>query len=372
MKEKLIIFLLATICILSGCQKTPETVITNKPSENNIGGIFGDENITEDGTTESLENMTVVNITTTEIDEKIQIGDKTITFKGTISTPDRTDGLYTYRGIETDYDEYFNKMQFLFGEYEEHVHVDEHVENMKTTGRIRMEDCEYTAQISNSRADTVDRSQLMSAPMAVTFYGNWSPYIKDDELRWVSEDELKVHMTNEEAKKKADEIISTIGVKGFEYEKCEYRPYPVAEGYVPLLDSLAVLYRQHLQGVPVIFYYGENTRCGINISFVSKGVECVQIVEYNFERVERNSQCLNYDEALECLKKYVDSSPYFDGAIFTDISFEYIIQEEYVGGKKVCTVIPCYKFEVDYTQRYPDLYVDARNGKVYSQYEYYE
>ena len=88
---------------MSGCQKTPETVITNNPSENDT--TFGDKIITEDGTTDPSHNITVVNITTNDIDEKIQTGDKTITFKGTISLPDRTDGLYTYRAIETDYDE---------------------------------------------------------------------------------------------------------------------------------------------------------------------------------------------------------------------------------------------------------------------------
>ena len=95
-------------------------------------------------------------------------------------------------------------------------------------------------------------------------------------------------------------------------------------------------------------------------------MDSVWISEYSFKRIARNSQCLTYEEALESFKKYVDLCDYYEDAVFWDISFQYVVREEYVDNEKVRLVIPCYKFELEPAQSYPDIFVDARNGMVYS------
>ncbi|MGN0374069.1 MAG: hypothetical protein ACI4EN_01100, partial [Butyrivibrio sp.] len=138
MKKKLLPLFIAVFLILAGCQKTPTTM----PKENTLS-----EQI-EGGTTEAEEDMTVVTLTSEEIDEVLQIGGKTIYFDGTITKPDKTDGLYTYLAIDTDYDEYYNNMDFLFGEYEKNAYDDELFNHMK---HAKGENG-YVATINNTRA----------------------------------------------------------------------------------------------------------------------------------------------------------------------------------------------------------------------------
>ena len=359
MKKKMMVFILVTIGIFSGCQKTPTTTVTD--NNENITGEYTDDVIIKDEVTESWEDMTVVTITTEEINESFQVGNKTITFKGTISIPDRTDGLYTYKAVKTSYDEYFENMRFLFGKYEDEAYVPKN----SFTGKpkigqleVRSEDG-YCASIHNSRAEDIE---VMFPPSNIHFRVNWDPIVE--------ESEVPIYMTNEEARGKADEVINKIGVDGFEFHESTYGHNPVSEGYEPLMDILSVIYRQYLQGIPVISYYGQHDECGIMVRFVSRGLDSVYISEYSFERIARNSKCLSYEEALECFKEYVDSCNYYDGAIFEDISFQYIIMEEYIDGEKIRLVVPCYKFdailEPALNNQFPDIFVDARNGRVYS------
>lgn len=351
MKKMMII--LAMAIMLTGCQKTPTTTVIN----NNEDSFTSEAIDVEETTTEAWEDMTVATITTEEINEVFQIGNKTITFAGTISIPDRVDGLYTYKAIKTSYDEYFENMTFLFGEYEDEAYVPTnffsgepeigHLEVMSEDG--------YRARINNARAENTEDIEVDYPPSNIHFRMDWDPIVEDYEV--------PIYMTNEEAKEKSDEIIDKIGVNGFEIHKFVYGHNPVSEGYEPLMDTLSVNYRQYLQGVPLITYYGQHNECGILINFVSRGLSCVYISEYSFERVARNEQCLTYEEALECFKNYVDSCDYYEDAVFRDINFQYVIVED---EHRERFVVPCYEFEVSPNQRYPDIYVDARDGKIYS------
>lgn len=357
MKKKIMIFILVTFGVFSGCQKTPTYTVINNNKENYTSGNIEGDVITEDEITESWEDMNVVSITTDKINESFQVGNKTITFNGGISIPDRTDGLYTYKAIKTSYDEYFENMSFLFGEYEDEAYVPTDFFTGKSeTGvlEVRSEDG-YHASIQNSRAEDIE---VRYPPSSIHFSVIWDGRVSDSEV--------PVNITYEEAKEKADEIIDRIGVNNFEFHEFVYGHNPVFEGNYPLMDILSVRYRQCLQGIPVISYYGHHDECGILIFFVSRGLDSVWISEYSFERIARNSQCLTYKEALESFKKYIDSCDYYEDALFSDISFQYVVKEEYVDGEKIRLVIPCYKFEVDVTQSYPDIFVDARNGMVYS------
>ena len=219
---------------------------------------------------------------------------------------------------------------------------------------VRSEDG-YHASIQNSRAEDIE---VRYPPSNIHFRVIWDGKVDDSEV--------PVYMTNEEAQKKADDIIEKIGVNNFKFHEFVYGHNPVFDGNYPLMDTLSVRYRQYLQGIPVISYYGQHDECGIVIFFVSRGLDSVWISEYSYERIARNRQCLTYKEALESFKEYVDSCDYYEDALFSDISFQYVVKEEYVNNEKIRLVIPCYKFEVDVTQGYPDVFVDARNGMVYS------
>lgn len=362
----MIVIIVMIIGIMSGCQKTPTYTVISSDKENYTSGNIEGNTIIEDETTESWEDMNVVSITTENINESFQVGNKTITFKGTISIPDRTNGLYTYKAIKTSYDEYFENMSFLFGEYEDEAYVptDFFTGELEIGAlEVRSEDG-YHASIQNSRAEDIE---VRYPPSNIHFRVIWDGKVDDSEV--------PVYMTNEEAQKKADDIIEKIGVSNFEFHEFVYGHNPVFDGNYPLMDTLSVRYRQYLQGIPVISYYGQHDECGIMVRFVSRGLDSVWISEYSFERIARNRQCLTYEEALESFKKYVDSCNYYDGAIFTDINLQYVIKEEFIDGEKIRLVIPCYKFdtllEPALNNQFPDVFVDARNGMIYSR-EYFE
>lgn len=355
MKKK-IIFIISVFSLFVGCQKTPTTTV--------IKDAHFDDEVLENETTESWEKMVTANIYTENVNETFMVGNKTITFKGKKVLPDRTDGLYTYKAVNTSYDEYFNNMDFLFGEYINDMYVPVDYFTGELEIGTKSVKCDNNLlihmSIQNSRANGKD---VMTSASKVYFWVDWNPRIADSEV--------PVNMTNDEAKKEADEIIDKIGVTGFEFEKCVYGHNPVSEGNEPRMDDITVVYRQHLQGIPVETYYSNNSQCQTAVTFVSRGISRVYIIEYAYEKIAKNSQCITYEEALECFKNYVNSCDYYDGAIFTEISFQYVIKVSYVDGENVRMVIPCYKFDTlldpVLNNMYPDVYVDARDGKIYSE-----
>lgn len=353
-----LIFILFFCTMLSGCQKTPSTEVVFKDETSSAEDYF-EEVVTEEGTLEPIENMTVVNLNITEINETFQIGDKTITFSGTLSIPDKTDGLYLYNVTETSYDDYFNNMDFLFGDNERQVDIED--ENHKYAfSYIDVGNNIRCSEIYNQRGyvDGPNMEQVRDCG----YSGNWDPRVKDEDV--------VNNMTFDEAKKQADEIINRIGVKSFKFEKCFYWHYEVFEGNYPFMDEVQVIYRQYLQGVPVKTYYGEVEGCGTFVSFVSKGLGWIRIAEYEFERILRYDKCLTYEEAYKCFEEYVDSCDYYHDAIFTDISFQYVLMSKWVEGEKQVRAVPFYKFdallEPALNNYYPDIYVDATNGRIYS------
>ncbi|MGN0374571.1 MAG: hypothetical protein ACI4EN_03660, partial [Butyrivibrio sp.] len=214
----------------------------------------------------------------------------------------------------------------------------------------------YVATINNTRAI---EGEVIGWKSVVYFDLHPDPIVSDDEIA--------VNMTNEEAKEKADEIISRIGVEGFEFSGFLY------EEAVPEMifrDRIYVIYKQFLQGVPVCFDYEQYRNCEMLVAFSSRGVEDVSIIEYDYERLSGNSHCLTYEEALECFKDYVEGCDYYEGAVFSDISLQYVLKEKKVDDKSLLLAIPCWRFdailEPSLGNDYPDVFVDATSGEIYS------
>ena len=348
--RKIIVIFVLVLCCITACHKTPTTTIINNQKETD-----SDITISEQTTLEPEENMVYVTLTEETIKETIVAGSAMVTIDGVIIKPDRLDGLYQYIAYETDYSEYEKNMMFLFGEHEKDARKDERSKQIIAD----MGNNQY-AYIINSRL--YDVNKFIGDMGAVWYMVNFGP---------VSESERKVNMTLEEAKIKADEIMSKVGIKDIVYYNSEYHEEILltevyGDDICPLGDSIGVYYVQQLQGIPVL--YSNHDRYLNPISYVgfhSKGIESVGVVEYQYERIHRIDQCVSYEQALETFRNYISENEKYNSVPFTEVSFEYALWKESVNGSRVLVAKPCWAFKVhEDVFGYVDIYVDAETGEV--------
>ena len=348
--RKIIVIYVLILCCLTACHKTPTTTVINNQKETD-----SDITISEQTTLDPEENMIYVTLTEETIKETIVAGNTTVTINGVIIKPDRFDGLYQYIAYETDYSEYEKNMMFLFGEHEKDAYRDEITKHIVTKYGEHL-----YGSIINSRL--YDVNKFIGTRGAIWYSVNFGP---------VSESERKVNMTLEEATTKADEIMSRIGVKDIVYYNSEYHEEILltevyGDDICPMGDTIGVSYVQQLQGIPVL--YSNNVKYNNPISYVSfhsKGIQSVGVVEYQYERIRRIDQCVSYEQALEGFRKYIAENGEYNSATFTEVLFEYGIWKESVNGSRVLVAKPCWVFKVyKNAYVYADIFVDAETGEV--------
>ena len=351
MKGKIILALLGIAC-LTACHKTPTTTVINNQKETDSDIIISEQN-----TLEPEENMVYVTLTEETIKGTVAAGNTTATIDGVIIKPDRLDGLYQYIAYETDYSEYEKNMMFLFGEHEKDAYRDEITKHIVTKYGEHL-----YGSIINSRL--YDVNKYIGIRGDICYSVDFGP---------VSESERKVNMTLEEAATKADEIMSKVGVKDIVYYNSEYHEEILltevyGDDICPMGDTIGVHYVQQLQGIPVLHSNNVKYRNPVSyVSFHSKGIQSVGVVEYQYERIRRIDQCVSYEQALEGFRKYIAENEEYNSATFTEVLFEYVIWKESVNGSRVLVTKPCWAFKVyKNAYVYADIFVDAETGEVVS------
>lgn len=344
MKKQFMLGLIIMTSLLTACQKTPSTLIVNN-EEISINST--------DKNTVNYEKIPMVTMLNEDIDETLYLGDVTVTLNGTKSKPNTLEGLWIYTAEIIDYTEYEGNMLFLFGEYKEQVNRD-FVNHLS----VRADDG-YSADIVNS--NLYDENDFAGAWGMLWFY---------EQRELVSEEEIVVNMTNEEAKIKADEIINQIGATSFEYDSCKYNKDVLQitpEGTLssPTGDTITVNYIQKIQGVPLRSTLLNNrTIPNATVWFDSKGVSSVMITEYECKEYGQIEDLLTFEEALEKFKGEVGRDNLYNGAVYDNIKFEYAITKEYIDGKFLTLAVPCWHFysvgELDI-----DIIINCMNGEVW-------
>ena len=329
-KIKIVMTILLLCLSINACQKTPGTTIIDNDEED----VFTETTMGD----VDIDNLSVISLNEEIIDEVWKCGDVTVSVNGTKTTPDSISGLYMYEAEVNDHKEYEEKMCFLFGE-----HVNLAQKGVEGNIHVSCPDCSYHGDIVNT-INYVEDSK--------------ADYIYyEGETRPVPEEMRKVNMTYEEAITETEEIIEKIGLKGYEVENIRYweenqqiTPEGTLASY--LGDQLIVSCRQKLQGVYVMSSTSTNTsEPMVLIRFDSKGIFSVQVAEYFFEPYAKLEECISYEIAVEKFKEYMARNKNYNGATFDKIVFEYVITKEYVNGKFINIVVPCWHFYVqrDYT-----------------------
>lgn len=349
--SKIVLIMLLASLLLTACQQTPSTTIINNEKIE----------ITTDETMEAIDmdELPIINIDSEDVDKVIECGDISVTLKGTVSKPDSYEDIYSYTVNVIDYNQYESNMMFLFGEYENQV-VRPHTFLM-----VYLED-EYRANLINT--GLVDVSG---------YTGLWGNIWFDRSEKTVAEDMRRVNMTDEEARKSADEIMSRIGTIAFEYDGCEYYEEVLQitpEGMLssPQGDSLHVYYIQKIQGVPIRSTLIESRiRPMAMVGFDSEGVDYVSISEYEYDVYSRLEQCISYEEALQLFMDYISKDSLNDGNVYTSVEFQYTIKKVYMNGNFVEMAIPYWVFD---KEDHPDatwdprgdIYINCVDGSIYS------
>lgn len=322
--KKIVLFMVLFSSIFTACQQTPSTtIIDNEKLEIYI-------NATEK--TIDMDMIPEININSEDIDEVIECGDVSVTLKGTISKPVSYKDIHLYTVNVINYNEYESNMMFLFGEYENQV-VRPYI-----FLKVSAEDG-YNAELMNS--SLIDASKGTSPWGAIEFFKGAEP---------VTEDMRKVNMTDEEARKQADEIMSRIGTTAFVYDGSKYHEEvlqitPDGTLSSPLGDSLCVYYVQEIQGIPMRSTQIESRkRPRAYVTFDSSGVSYVSISEYEYEVYSKLENCISYEEALQIFKGHISKDKLNDGNIYTSVEFQYTIDRVYINGVFLELAIPCWYF----------------------------
>ena len=337
-KNSLVLSILATAMILTGCQKTPSTtIINNTPTKDNVSG-------TEE--TIDVESLPKINMSYEIVNEVFWAGDKTVTLNGYIGKPDSLEGLCAYNAKMAEHKKYDENMDFLFGDMLDQVNEDEY---------------------GWKQVDGYD--DVHEYPIYLAYLCNW---VEDDKnyviysAQWVplSGETIPVNMTMEEAIAKADEILERIGVEGFALETVGYFDEVPMEGYWPNGDYYSVTYRQFLQGVPVAI----TTKTGHDISYAEiriqeRGIELVRIEQLDFYVDRQIEECITYEEALEIFLNYVKKSSEYEDFGLESIAFEYVVKDNYGSEEYDFTVVPCWRFSVD-DYHLKDIVIEAENGNL--------
>ena len=351
-RSKVVLFTFLVVLVLTACQQTPSTTIINN-EELEISTEATEEVI-------DVDKLPVININTEDIDEVLECGDISVTLKGTISKPDSYKDIYLYSVNVINYNEYENNMMFLFGEYESFA-----VRVRDKFIKVHIED-EYHAELMNS--SLIDASKGTSPWGAIEFFKGAEP---------VTEDMRKVNMTDEEARKQADEIMNRIGTTAFVYDGSKYHEEvlqitPDGTLSSPLGDSLSVYYVQEIQGIPIRSTQIESRkRPRAYVAFDSSGVSYVSISEYEYEVYSKLEKCISYEEALQIFKEHIAQDKLNDENIYTSVEFQYTIDRVYINGDFVELAIPCWYFN---KEDHPDsswdsagdVCINCIDGRVFS------
>ncbi len=312
-KETILLFLSAVL--LTGCNQTPSTtVIDNTPVETTQHEV--EETI-------DVENLPQISMYEEAINQTLELGEVTLTINGIVSKPDATDGLYTYFAEFKDYEEYLPKMFFLFGEYQDRKYLDGELYY-----RVDVPEIEYWGYV-----------------YAMPQFG-FAEYLRATVP--VSEDEIQVKLTNEEAISMSNDILNKIGVTELELFSCIYeeeflQTTPDGELAGALGDRLVVEYCQKLQGVPArSTSFGKTLRT--KVSFFSGGISSVRISISDYEPYYKIDECISFEEALEKFKETVSKDESFNGVNMDKVLFEYTVEKEYIDGKFVTVAVPCWHF----------------------------
>ncbi len=337
MKKETILLIILSTLLLIGCNKTPSTtVINNTPKETIQQGI--DETI-------DVENLPQITLHEEAINETLELEGVTLTINGIVSKPDTTEGLYTYFSEFRNFEEYLPKMYYLFGEYEDHKYLDGEL-----FYRVDVPEIEYWAY-------------LFVMHSYVSYLRATVP---------VSEEEIAVNLTNEEAISMANDILDDIGVTEVELHTCDYEEEvlqitPDGELSGALGDRLNVDYFQYLQGVPVmstLFELDVKTR----VVFWSRGLFEVTISISDYEPYYRIEECITFEEALEIFKNTVAKNEKLDGVNIDRVFFEYTVIKEYVDGEFIEVAVPAWHFykEMPYWSRNTktEVVVNAITGEA--------
>ena len=339
MKKETILLIILSALLLIGCNKTPSTtVINNTPKETIQQEI--DETI-------DVENLPQITLHEEAINETLELEGVTLTINGIVSKPDTTEGLYTYYSEFRDAEEYLPKMFFLFGEYQDRKYLE-----TELFYRVDVPEIEYWANLRAIPLWGCTQYCCVSVP--------------------VSEDEIAVNLTNEEAISMANDILDEIGVPEVELHTCTYEEEilqitPDGELSGALGDRLNVDYFQYLQGVPVmstLFELDIKTR----VVFWSRGLFEVIISISDYEPYYRIEECITFEEALEIFKNTVAKNEELDGVNIDRVFFEYTVTKEYIDGKFVNVAVPAWHFykEMPYWSRNTktEVVVNAITGEA--------
>ncbi len=342
MKKETILLIILSALLLMGCNKTPSTtVINNTPKETIQQEI--DETI-------DVENLPQISLHEEEINETLELEGVTLTINGIVSKPDTTEGLYTYFSEFRNFEEYLPKMEFLFGEYQDRMYLDG-VGSFHY--RVDVPENEYWADLLAMPDDGY--VMYCRAPVPV------------------SEEEVAVNLTNEEAISMANDILADIGVPEVELYSCIYKKEvlqitPDGELSGALGDRLKVEYYQNLQGVPVMTTL-IGKRVNTRVVFWSRGLFEARISVSDYKPCYGIEKCILFEEALEIFKEYVSKNEDFNGVNINKFNinkvlFEYTVKKEYIDGKFVEVAVPCWHFYREVPDGYSgvDLIIDAITG----------
>ena len=351
-RSKVVLFTFLVVLVLTACQQTPSTTIINNEeleiSTETTEGVI------------DVDKLPLINLNTEDVDEVLECGDVSVTLKGTITKPNSYKDIYLYSVNVINYNEYENNMMFLFGEYESFA-----VRVRDKFIKVHIED-EFHAELTNTG---------LAEPTKITC--KWGDIWFFRQKNPVTEDMRKVNMTNDEAKKQADEIMSRIGTKAFVYEGCRYNEEvlqitPDGKLSSPLGDSLEVNYIQKIQGIPLRTTLIESRiRPRAYVFFDSRGVSYVSISEYEYDVYSELKQCISYEEALQIFKNYISKDSLNDGSLYKGVEFQYTIDKVYINGEYIEMAIPYWCFD---KEDHPDaswdprgdIYINCIDGRVYT------
>lgn len=343
MKKSLIFIYVIIMLIMSGCYNTPSTTLINN-EEISIKPIDKDSG--------AFEDVVVVTMLDESINDILNLENVTVTLNGSINKPNTLEGLCIYTAELIDYSQYEENMYFLFGEYKDQV-----VRDVLNHLSVRADDG-YSATIVNSCL--YDENN---------FTGQWGMLWFYEERKFVSEEEISVNMTNDEAKIKANEVVNQIGATAFEYDSCKYNKEvlqitPEGTLSTPMGDTISVNYIQKIQGVPLRYTLLNNrTTPGMTVWIDSSGITSVMITEYECEVYGQTEDLLTYEEALEIFIEKVSKDNKYNGVEYDSIKFEYTITKEYVNGKFMILAVPCWHFYCTGESGF-DVVVNCINGEV--------
>ena len=330
--KKILLFMLLISILFTACQQTPSTSIINNEK------LEVSTDTTEDEI--DMDSLSYITITYKYITETIKAGDNQITIDGLVAEVDSLEGLCGYYCYFLDNAEYADDMEFLFGEY-----IDKVKENLGEKYVSIMDEergiSGYTAHLATNN---------LSSPNYIMYGSEYAP---------VSAETIPVEKTLEEVVDIGNDIIEQIGIDGFVLDAVNYMDEEPMEGYWASGDYYALSYKLFLQGIPV----GGDTYPYIAVSVKNHGVSYVAFRNIEYEPAFMLSNCISYEEAKQKMLEYVDDKPEYNGAVFEEVSLEYVIERKYENGKFNYLAIPYWSFVAN-NDGPPHIMIDATTGRI--------